>query len=114
MAKSTETKTNTHTSAVKESRDQLVEDLKRVIEDAQHLAEEAKGASGEAIRAKLEDARADLEQRVQSLRGTGQHVYDEALDRAECLEEMIRKHPWRSVAIAAAAGLVLDRFFLRR
>lgn len=114
MPRKAATKVANQSSSVQESREQLIEDLKRVIEDAQKLAGDAKDASGAAIREKLESARSELDERLEAVRSTGEELYAGVVERSEAVEELIRKHPWRSVAIAAAAGLLVDRLLLRR
>lgn len=101
------------TSAVKDSRDQLVADLKRVIEDAQSLAEEAKDASGAAIHEKMEAVQEDLGKRMKAIRKSGSNAMDEIEEQSDKVEELIRQHPWRSVAVAALAGFLADRFLLK-
>ena len=113
MSKTTD-KTHAATSdTVRESRDQLVEDLKRVIEDAQNLAEEAKNASGAAIHEKIAAVQKDLGKRMKAIRKAGGGMIDDVEQQSENLEELIRRHPWRSVAVAALAGLLLDRILLK-
>lgn len=99
--------------SVKESRDLLVEDLKRAIEDAQNLAEEAKNASGEAIHEKIEAVRKDLGKRMKAIRKTGGSVIDEVEQQSENFEDLIRKHPWYAVGVAALAGALADRILFK-
>lgn len=98
---------------VKNSRDQLVADLKRVIEDAQALAEEAKDASGAAIHEKMEAVQKDLGKRMTALRESGSNAMDELEGQSDKLEELIRKNPWRSVAVAALVGVLADRLLIK-
>lgn len=98
---------------VKDSRDQLVEDLKGVIEDAQNLAEEAKNASGAAIREKIVAVRKDLDKRMKAIRKAGGSVIEDVEQQSENVEDLIRRHPWRSVAVAALAGVLADRILLK-
>ncbi len=98
---------------VKDSRDQLIEDFKRVIEDAQNLAEEAKNASGAAIHEKIEAVQKDLGKRMKAIRKAGGSAIDELEEQSENLEKLIKRHPWRSVAVAALAGLLVDRLLLK-
>ncbi|MCC5834330.1 MAG: DUF883 family protein [Opitutales bacterium] len=106
-------KIKSNSGSVKKSRDQLVEDFKRVIEDFQGLTEESKNASGAAIHKGLDTVHEYIED--------GKHAIDEAGDKiaagagryAESMGKSISNNPWRSVAIAAVAGLLLDRFLPR-
>lgn len=98
---------------VRDSRDQLLEDLKRAIGDAQNLAEEAKNASGAAIHEKVADVQKDLGKRMKAIRKAGGSVIDEVGQQSENAEDIIRKYPWRSVAVAALAGFLVDRILLK-
>ncbi len=98
---------------MKDSRDQLIEDLKRVIDDAQNLAEEAKNASGAAIHDKMNAVQKDLGERMRAVREASCNVAAEAHHQADVLEKLIRRNPWRSITVAALAGVVIDRLFPR-
>ncbi|MFO7724851.1 MAG: hypothetical protein R6V45_04800 [Oceanipulchritudo sp.] len=110
----TTTKTKASNSeSLKDSREQLVEDLKRAIEDAQNLADEAKNASGAAIHEKIEAVQKDLGNRVKALRKTGDSVINEVEEQAGNFEDLIGRYPWRSIAVAALAGVLADRILFR-
>lgn len=113
MSKITEKADTATADTVKDSRDQLLEDLKRVIEDAQNLAEEAKNASGAAIHEKVVAVQKDLSKRMKAISKAGGNVLDEVEEQTDNVEELIRQHPWRSVAVAALAGLLVDRVLLK-
>ena len=98
---------------VRDSRDQLIEDFKRVIEDARNLAEEARNASGTAIHEKIEAVQKDLGKRMKAIRKAGGGMLDEVEEQTANVEDLIKKHPWRSVAVAALAGLLVDRLLLK-
>ena len=113
MSKSNNSVQSATSESVKDSRDQLVEDLKRVIEDAQSLAEEARNASGAAIHEKIAAVQEDLGARMKAVRKAGGSVVDEVEQQSENFEDLIRRHPWSSVAVAALVGLIADRIFLK-
>ena len=113
MPKNTDTTNAATADTVRDSRDQLVEDLKRVIEDAQNLAEEAKDATGAAIHEKVAAVQKDLGERMKAIRKTGGSMIDEVEQQSENVEDLIRRNPWRSVAVAALAGLLIDRILLK-
>ncbi len=97
--------------SVKESREQLVKDLKRVIEDAQNLAEEAKNASGAAVQDKIRTVQDELEKKMKVVRECSSDFLAEASKQTEAVEDNIRQHPWRAVAIAVGVGILIDRLF---
>lgn len=108
------TKERTATAeTVRESRDQLIEDLKRAIEDAQDLAEEAKNASGEAIHDKIAVVQKDLRKRMKAISKTGDDVMHEVEQQSENFEDLIRQHPWYSIGVAALVGVLADRVIFK-
>ena len=113
MAKTNDTANTATSDTVRDSRDQLIEDLKRVIEDAQNLAEEAKDASGAAIHDKIMAVQKDLGKRMKNIRKTGGNVIDEVEQQSENIEDLIRRYPWYSIGVAALAGLLVDRIILK-
>lgn len=113
MAKTTDTADAATSDSVRDSRDQLIEDLKSVIDDAQNLAEEAKDASGAAIHKKIAAVQKDLNERMKAVRKAGGSVVDEVEQQSENFEDLIRQHPWHSIAVAALVGVLADRIFFK-
>lgn len=95
---------------VKKSRDQLVEDFKRVLEDFNDLTEESKNASGAAIQRGFTAVQEDLKGGMHAVQDVGRKIAAGAERCKDSVGESIGNHPWRSIAIAAVAGLLLDRF----
>ena len=93
---------------------QLIEDLRTVVADAEALvaatahdvSDKARSARERAA-ASLEHARERLEQLEAGLRERAQAAADEA-------DRFVREHPWQSIGIAAAAGVVLGVLLGRR
>jgi ElaB/YqjD/DUF883 family membrane-anchored ribosome-binding protein len=113
MAKTSNSAHAATADTVRDSRDQLVEDLKRAIEDAQNLAEEAKNASGELIHEKIVAVQKDLGKRMKAIRKTGGSVIDEVEQQSENFEDLIKRHPWYSIAVAALVGVLADRILFK-
>ena len=107
------TRKTAKSTAVKDSRDQLIEDLKRVIEDAQNLTEEAKNASGAAIQKKVVAVQKDLGKRMKAIGKAGGDVMDQVEKQSKNFEDIIGAHPWYSIGIAALTGLLVDRLIFR-
>lgn len=95
--------------SVKESREQLVKDLKRVIADAQNLADEAKTASGAVVQDKIRTVQDELEKKMKVVRECSHDFLAEASKQTDAVEETIRHHPWRAVAVAVGVGIIIDR-----
>ncbi len=101
-------KTNTKSSDLSESREQVVEDLQKLIADAQNLAKEAKSASGEAIDEKVAAARDALRDGMGRLKEQGEIARAKSIEASKGVDEMVRENPWKSIGIAALGGFVLS------
>jgi ElaB/YqjD/DUF883 family membrane-anchored ribosome-binding protein len=95
-------------------RDKLMNDLKLVITDAEELlrvtADQVSDSTAEVrsrIQSRLEEARADLA-----------GLQDAAATRAKAAghaaDDFVHEHPWKSIGIAAAIGLVVGLLIQRR
>jgi ElaB/YqjD/DUF883 family membrane-anchored ribosome-binding protein len=108
------TKIKSNISSVKKSRDQLVDDFKRVIDDFHDLTNESKNASGAAIQRGCDAVEENIKDGVHALHGFGGKIATGAGRYRDSVGESISNNPWRSVAIAAVVGLLLDRFLPSR
>ncbi len=107
------TRIKSNIKSVKKSRDQLIEDFKRVVEDFHDLTEESKNASGAAIQRGVDAVQEDFNDGMQAIQDVGGKIAAGAERCKDSVEESISNNPWRSVAIAAVVGLLLDRFLPR-
>lgn len=97
-------------NSVKKSRDQLINDFKKVIDDFHDLTEEGKNASGAAVQKGYDAVQEEIKDGVHAMHDVGDKISAGAEKWKQCAGERISKNPWRSIAIAAVAGLLLDRF----
>ncbi|MCC5807259.1 MAG: DUF883 family protein [Opitutales bacterium] len=104
------TRIKSNMKSVKKSRDQLVEDFKRVIDDFHDLTEESKNASGAAIQRGYDAVQEDIKDGMHAMHDIGGKIAAGAERWKNSAGEKISHNPWRSIAIAAVAGLLLDRF----
>ena len=100
----------TNISSVKKSRDQLVDDFKKVIDDFHDLTEEGKNVTNAAIHKGYDAAQENVKDGMHAMHDLGDKISAGAGKCTEYAGKSISNNPWRSVAIAAVAGLVLDRF----
>lgn len=96
------------------SKQQLLADFKVVVADAEALIQATAAQGGEVLaqartkaaeslnmaKAKMEEAQAALAARTQVA--------------ADATDEYVRAHPWESVGVAAAAGLLVGLIIARR
>lgn len=107
------TKIKSNIKSVKKSRDQLVDDFKRVIEDFYDLTEESKNASGAAIHRGYDAVQDEIKDGMHAIHDMGEKIAAGAEQCKDYVGEGISNNPWRSIAIAAVTGLLLDRFLPR-
>ncbi|HEX9172262.1 MAG TPA: DUF883 family protein [Telluria sp.] len=89
------------------ARDQLINDLKTVVQDAQAWLSHGGQLTGDELKA----ARAKLERTLSNAREDLAHLNETVVARtreaAKATDEYVQEHPWKSVAVGAAAGLLL-------
>jgi ElaB/YqjD/DUF883 family membrane-anchored ribosome-binding protein len=93
-----------------ETFNRLADDLRHILADLEEsLRQGIESAEGQAdgrgaeLRAALHRARDDLRAAQAALAARGRHV-----------DETVRAHPWKSVAVAGLAGFLLGRLAGRR
>ncbi len=91
-------------------RDKLLDDLRLVIRDAEELLRMTAHQVG--------DDTAELRSRIQSrLQEAGLELaslQDAATAQVKAADEFVHEHPWESIGIAAAVGLVVGLLVARR
>ncbi|MDP3700061.1 MAG: DUF883 family protein [Hylemonella sp.] len=91
-------------------RDKLLDDLRLVISDAEELLRMTAHQVG--------DDTAELRHRIQSrLQDAGielDALQDAATAQVKAADEFVHEHPWKSIGIAAAIGLVVGLLVARR
>ena len=95
-------------------RAKIMEDIELVIQDTQALlrmtAHEA-GDEAAAVRARVQERLAQATAEMHALQESALRSTKEA---AEATEQFVQDHPWKSVGIAAIAGLALGLLISRR
>lgn len=94
--------------------EKLAEDLKRVIEDAQDLLR----MTGD----QLSDSSAEVRGRIQTglhlTRAKLAHLQEVAMGKAKdvgnATDEFVHENPWKSIGVAAGAGLLIGMLLRRR
>jgi len=96
------------------TKEKLAADLKTVIADAEELLQLTSSQTGEKVaelRARMSDnlriARHKLEDAEAAIR-------DKAREAARATDDYVHENPWRSIGVAAGAGLVIGLLIGRR
>lgn len=98
----------------KASTDKLVADMKTVISDAEELLQLTASQAGEKVSAARARAQDNLRAAKEKLRDAEQLAEDKARAAARAADEYVQDHPWQSVGVAAAVGIVIGMLIARR
>jgi ElaB/YqjD/DUF883 family membrane-anchored ribosome-binding protein len=98
----------------KASTDKLVADMKTVISDAEELLHVTASQAGEKVSAARARAQENLRAAKERLRDAEQLAEDKARAAARAADEYVQDHPWQSVGVAAAIGIVIGMLIARR
>ncbi len=107
-----------HSMETSASTDQLKQDLRHLSETVEELVNAtAKDASGE-----MRDLRDRAEKRLKETRSRlesrGEHLYDNARQninhQADACDRYVHDHPWTSIGIGAAGGMIIGMLLGRR
>jgi ElaB/YqjD/DUF883 family membrane-anchored ribosome-binding protein len=96
------------------ARKKLADDFKALTADTEELLRATAGQAGERVTA----ARLRVEERLhdakEAVAAFGDTVADRTKAAARATDEVVRSHPWESVAIAAGIGFLLGMLTSRR
>ena len=88
----------------------LVKDLKTVARDAEDLIRATAGDVGEKAR----EARGRLTSALDGAKATCERLEEKAIAGAQATDKVIRSHPYQSLGIAFAAGVLIGVLVNRR
>jgi len=88
----------------------LVADFKVVLNDAEAMLKATAGELGEKAR----EARARLATSLESARSGLHRVEEKAVAGARATDQLIREHPYQSLGVAFAAGLLIGVLVTRK
>ncbi len=97
-----------------EQKTKLMHDLNLVIEDAQVLLRMTADQVGEEAQAVRERVSARLGKAKEELQALQHSAVQSAKAAAHATDDFVHENPWKSVAIAAGAGLLLGVLISRR
>ncbi len=90
--------------------EQLASDLKSVVQDAEELMKATAGQTGE----KVAQVRSRLKAAIESAKATCQQWEEKTVAAAKATDKTIRTHPYESIGIAFAAGLLVGVLVARK
>ncbi|MCF8197927.1 MAG: DUF883 family protein [Sulfuritalea sp.] len=96
------------------TKDKLISDVKLVIADTEELLRATAGQTGEKIaeiRAKTQDRLAAAKIKMADAEAA---IVDKAKQAGRAADDYVHDNPWRSVGIAAGAGVIVGLLIGRR
>lgn len=97
-----------------EAREKLVGDLKVVISDAEELLRNTKEQTSEGFRAAKAKFENSLFNAKMQLRDLEDAVVARGKQAVRATDQYVNDHPWQSVGLAAAVGLIAGLLIARR
>jgi len=97
-------------SANEVSTEKLGTDLKRLVRDSEELLKDSAAAVGE----KAHDLRERLSQSLESAKATCRRLEEKAIEGAKATDKVVRAHPYESMGVAFAIGLVIGLLVRRK
>lgn len=91
------------------NRDKLVADLEQLLADAKVLSSDVSETSQAYFTEKTAKIRSQLADAINDVKERGESTKEQAVERIDKVEEMIKEKPWKAVGIAVLAGIVIDR-----
>jgi ElaB/YqjD/DUF883 family membrane-anchored ribosome-binding protein len=97
-----------------QSRTKLVDEFSAVLNEAEDMLSRAANETGE----KAKDLRSQVEAKLLKAKLRMQEIEGQAMDRAKeaarATDDFVHEHPWQSIGIAAAVGVVVGLLLNRR
>ena len=97
-----------------QTRTKLVDEFSNVLSEAEDMLKRAANETGEKAR----DLRSQVEAKLLTARLRMQELQGQAMDRAKdaarATDDYVHEHPWQSIGIAAAIGLLIGLMMNRR
>jgi len=95
------------------SKEKLMQDLRVVVADAEELLKATAGQAGEKVAAARERIQENLAVAKARLAEAEEAVVAKTKAAARATDEYVHENPWKSVGIAAGAGLIIGMLISR-
>ncbi len=102
------------TDSTEQSRTKLVDEFSAVLTEAEDMLKRAANKTGERakdLRSQVEAKLLTAKLRLQELEG---QAVDRAKEAARATDDFVHEHPWQSIGVAAAVGVVIGLLMNRR
>lgn len=96
------------------AREKLINDFRAVVSDSEELLRATAGQAGERITAARERAEESLRDAKQRIAELEDSAFERARVAARQTDEYVREHPWESIGIAGAVGVLVGMLISRR
>jgi ElaB/YqjD/DUF883 family membrane-anchored ribosome-binding protein len=96
------------------SREKLAEDLRVLTRDAEEFLRASAGELGTKLNEQTKAARAQLEQALANAKGTYASVQERTREKARATDQTVRSHPYESIGVGFAVGLLMGLLVSRR
>ena len=100
--------------STEQSRTKLVDEFSAVLTEAEDMLKRAANETGE----KAKDLRSQVEAKLLTAKLRLQELEGQAVDRAKeaarATDDYVHDHPWQSIGIAAAVGVMIGLLMNRR
>jgi ElaB/YqjD/DUF883 family membrane-anchored ribosome-binding protein len=96
--------------ATKQDNERLVGEIKAVGQDAEELLKATSGQTGETVR----EARSRLAAAVEAANATCRRLEETTAVAAKATDRCIREHPYETIGVAFALGLLIGVLVSRR
>ncbi len=95
------------------SREKLMQDLRVVMADAEELLHVTAGQAGDKISTARERIQKSLSHAKERIMSAEHAMVEKTRQAAKATDEYVHENPWKSVGIAAGAGLIIGMLISR-
>ncbi len=95
------------------SKERLMQDLRVVVADAEELLRATAGQAGDKVASARERIQESLDTARERLASAEQAVVERTKQAAKATDEYVHENPWKSIGIAAGAGLLIGMLISR-
>ncbi|BBI99865.1 membrane protein [Ferrigenium kumadai] len=95
------------------SKERLMQDLRVIVADAEELLRATAGQAGDKVASARERIQESLDVARERLASAEQAVVEKTRLAAKATDEYVHENPWKSIGIAAGAGLLIGMLISR-
>lgn len=101
-------------TTTKNAQDNLLEEFQALVSDTEKLLQHSASLAGDQAEALREDIRGSLGRARETLHLAEDSLRERGKLAVDATEDYVHKHPWQSLGLSAAIGLVLGLLLSRR